>query len=207
MNMSGSSILTQMLVSTLLAFVFAGSLLGVALGIGLVLRAGVMLPFIHCMNHWVSARQVLTPLERPRQVAPLASGSRWFGALLIGLGAFAAALLVAKLDPGAVAGLFKVDARTSLFGILLDAIRWFLVAGSLAAVVIGVMLLCFPQAWRRVEARANRWYSTRELEIAGDALRPSLDRLVEGFPRASGLVILVLSVSAALACGMLLFGG
>jgi uncharacterized protein YjeT (DUF2065 family) len=206
--MSGGSILTQLLVSTLVAFLFAGSLLGLALGIGLVLRAGVMLPFIHFMNHWVSARQVLTPLERPRQVRPLASsGARWFGALLIALGAFAAAILVAKLDPGAVANLFKVDARTSLVGILLDAIRWFLVAGSLAAVVIGIMLLCFPQAWRRVEARANRWYSTQELERAGDALRPSLDRLVEAFPRASGLVLLVLSVSAALACGMLLFGG
>jgi hypothetical protein len=205
--MSSGSILTQLLVSTLVAFLFAGSLLGLALGIGLVLRAGVMLPFIHFMNHWVSARQVLAPLERPRQVTPLGSGGRWFGAVLIALGAFAAAILLAKLDPGAVAGLFKVDARTSLVGILLDAIRWFLVVGSLAAVVIGIMLLCFPQAWRRVEARANRWYSTRELERAGDALRPSLDRLVEAFPRASGLVLLVLSVIAALSSGMLLFGG
>jgi uncharacterized protein YjeT (DUF2065 family) len=205
--MSGGPLLTQLLVSTVVAFLFVGSLLGFALGIGLVLRAGVMLPFIRFMNRWVSTRQALAPLERPLQLAPLASGARWFGAVLIALGAFAAAILLAKLDPGAVAGLFKVDARTSLLGILLDAMRWLLVVGSLAAVVIGVMLLFFPQAWRRVEARANRWHSTHELEVAGDVLRPSLDRLVEAFPRASGLMILALSMVAALSSGMLLFGG
>lgn len=205
--MSGGPILTQLLFSTLVAFLFAGSLLGLALGIGLVLRASATLPFIHLMNHWVSTRQVLTRFDLPLQVAPLASGARWFGAVLIALGAFAAAILLAKLDPGAVAGLFKVDARTSLLGILLDAIRWLLVVGSLAAIVTGVMLLFFPQAWRRVEARANRWYSTRELEVAGDALRPSLDRIVEAFPRASGLLILVASAIAAVFSGMLLFGG
>ncbi len=205
--MSGGPILTQLLFSTLVAFLFAGSLLGLALGIGLVLRASATLPFIHLMNHWVSTRQVLTRFDLPLQVAPLASGARWFGAVLIALGAFAAAILLAKLDPGAVAGLFKVDARTSLLGILLDAIRWLLVVGSLAAIVTGVMLLFFPQAWRRVEARANRWYSTRELEVAGDALRPSLDRIVEAFPRASGLLILIASVIAAVFSGMLLFGG
>jgi len=205
--MSGGPLLTELLISTVVAFLFAGSLLGFALGIGLVLRAGAALPFIRFMNRWVSTRQTLMPLERPLQLAPLASGARWFGAVLIALGAFAAAIVLAKLDPGAVAGLFKADARTSLLGMLLDATRWFLVLGSLAAVAIGVMLLFFPRAWRRVEASANRWYSTRELEVAGDALRPSLDRLVEAFPRASGLVILALSVIAALSSGMLLFGG
>ena len=205
--MSADSILTQLFLSTVVVFLFAGSLLGLALGIGLVLRASAVLPFIQLMNQWVSTRQALTPLELPLQITPAASGARWFGAVLIALGAFAAAILLAKLDLAAVAGLFKVDARTSLVGMLLDAIRWFLVVGSLAAVAIGAMLLFFPNAWRRVEALANRWYSTREIEIAGDALRPSLDRLVEAFPRPAGLVILVLSVIAAVSSGTLLFSG
>jgi uncharacterized protein YjeT (DUF2065 family) len=78
------------------------------------------------------------------------------------------------------------------------------VAGSLAAIATGVMLVFFPQAWRRVEARANQWYSTRQLEVAGDALHPSLDRIVEGFPRASGAVILVMSAIATLSSAMML---
>ena len=205
--MSADSILTQLFLSTVVVFLFAGSLLGLALGIGLVLRASAVLPFIQLMNQWVSTRQALTPLERPLQIRPAASGARWFGAVLIALGGFAAAILLAKLDLAAVAGLFKVDARISLAGMLLDAVRWFLVLGSLAAVAIGVMLLAFPNAWRRVEALANRWYSTQQIELAGDALRPSLDRIVEAFPRPAGLVILVLSVIAAVSSGTLLFSG
>lgn len=203
--MSGGSVLTQLLVTTVVVFLFVGSLLGLALGIGLLLRASVMLPFIQLMNQWVSTRQALKSLELPRQVAPAAGGARWFGAVLIGLGAFASAILLGRLDVAAVAGLFKVDARTSLLAILIEAVRWFLVAGSLSAVAVGVMLLLFPQTWRRVEARANQWYSTRQLELAGDAVHPPLDRVVEAFPRAAGLVILALSALAAVSSGMLLF--
>lgn len=203
--MSGGSIVTQLLITTLVVFLFVGSLLGMALGIGLLLRASVMLPFIQLMNQWVSTRQALKPLEVPRQVAPAAGGARWFGAVLVALGAFSAAILAGRLDPAALAGLFKADARISLLGILLESLRWFLVLGSFTAIVTGVMLLFFPQAWRRLEARANHWYSTRQLEIAGDTLHPSLDRIVEAFPRASGAVILGLSIIAVVASGMLLF--
>jgi uncharacterized protein YjeT (DUF2065 family) len=205
--MSGGPILVQLLLTTVLVFLFVGSLLGLALGLGLLLRARSMLPFIQLMNQWVSTRQALRPLELPLQVAPAAGGARWFGVVLIALGGFATAILVGRLDLTALAGLFKVDARTSLLSILLDAVRWFLVAGSLTAIVTGVMLVFFPQAWRRVEARANHWYSTRQLEIAGDMLHPSLDRIVEVFPRASGVAILALSLIAAAASGMLLLGG
>ena len=206
--MSGGSLLTQLLFTSVVTFLFVGSLLGLALGIGLILRPDRMLSFIRLMNQWVSTPQALRGLEVPRQVAARAGGARWFGAVLIVLGAFSTVILLARLDITALAGLFMADARTSLLGLLLDALRWFLVAGSLAAIATGVMLVFFPQAWRRVEARANHWYSTRELEIAGDALHPSLDRIVEGFPRVSGVVILVLSVIAALSSGtMLLFRG
>ena len=206
--MSGGSLLTQLLFTSVVTFLFVGSLLGLALGIGLILRPGGILAFIRLMNRWVSTGQALGGLERPRQVAARAGAAPWFGAVLIALGAFSTVILLARLDITALAGLFMVDARTSLLGLLLEALRWFLVVGSLAAVGTGVMLVFFPQAWRRVEARANHWYSTRQLEIAGDALHPSLDRIVEGFPRVSGVVILVLSVIAALSSGlMLLFRG
>jgi len=203
--MSGGSIVTQLVITSLVAFLFVGSLLGLVLGLGLLLKARAVLPFIQLMNQWVSTRQALKSLEQPRQVAPAATGARWFGAVLVVLGAFSATILLGRLDPAAVASLLKVDGRTSLLGVLLEALRWFLVLGSLGAVVTGVMLLFFPRTWRRVEERANHWYSTRSLEIAGDALHPSLDRIVEAFPRASGAVILALSVVAAASSAMLLF--
>jgi uncharacterized protein YjeT (DUF2065 family) len=204
--MSGSAVVTQLLLTSLVVFLFVGSLLGLALGAGLLLRANAVLPFIHVMNQWVSTRQALRPLEVPVQMAPAAGGARWFGIVLIVLGAFSAAILLGRLDSAGLAGLFKVDARISLLSIALESVRWFLVAGSFTAILTGVMLLFFPQAWRKLEARANHWYSTRQLEIAGDTLHPSLDRIVEAFPRAAGVVILALSLIAAVASGMLLLG-
>jgi uncharacterized protein YjeT (DUF2065 family) len=204
--MSGSAVVTQLLLTSLVVFLFVGSLLGLVLGAGLLLRANAVLPFIHVMNQWVSTRQALRPLEVPVQVAPAAGGSRWFGMVLAVLGAFSAAILLGRLDSAGLAGLFKVDARISLLSIALESVRWFLVAGSFTAILTGVMLLFFPQAWRKLEARANHWYSTRQLEIAGDTLHPSLDRIVEAFPRAAGVVILALSLIAAVASGMLLLG-
>jgi uncharacterized protein YjeT (DUF2065 family) len=203
--MSGSAVVTQLLLTSLVVFLFVGSLLGLVLGAGLLLRANAVLPFIHVMNQWVSTRQALRPLEVPVQMAPAAGGARWFGMVLAVLGAFSAAILL-RLDSAGLAGLFKVDARISLLSIALESVRWFLVAGSFTAILTGVMLLFFPQAWRKLEARANHWYSTRQLEIAGDTLHPSLDRIVEAFPRAAGVVILALSLIAAVASGMLLLG-
>jgi hypothetical protein len=69
----------------------------------------------------------------------------------------------------------------------------------------GIMLFFFPRAWRSIEARANRWYSTGDLEGSEDTVYLSLERVVEGFPRASGLVILLLSLATAVGSGLLVF--
>lgn len=203
--MFGEHLLAQVLASTLVVFLFAGSLLGLALGLGLLLRSSATLPFIRLMNQWVSTRQALRPLEAPVQLARAAAGARWFGAVLVAVGAYAAAILISSFDVHRVATLFKVDARYSLGGLGLDVLKWFLVLGSLTAVFTGIMLLFFPSAWRSVEDRANRWYSTRNLEAAGDTVYLSLDRIVEAFPRASGAVILFMSLIAVIASGIILF--
>jgi hypothetical protein len=203
--MFGEHLLAQVLASTLVVFLFAGSLLGLVLGLGLLLRSSATLPFIRLMNQWVSTRQALRPLEAQVQLARAAAGARWFGAVLVAVGAYAAAILISSFDVHRVATLFKVDARYSLGGLGLDVLKWFLVLGSLTAVFTGIMLLFFPSAWRSVEDRANRWYSTRNLEAAGDTVYLSLDRVVEAFPRASGAVILFMSLIAVIASGIILF--
>ena len=60
-----------MLVSTAVILLFATSLLGLAVGLGLMLRSTTMLKFVRQMNHWVSTRQALRPLETP--VRPFAN--------------------------------------------------------------------------------------------------------------------------------------
>ena len=203
--MQGQPLLAQLAISALAVLLLAVSLLGIALGLGLIVRSSATLPFIALMNRWVSTRQALTPLEAPMHLARSAATQRWFGVVLVALGAYAAFALLASFDVPRLAVMLKVDARYSAASLGLEALKWMLVLGSFAAVVTGLMLVCFPAAWRSVEERANRWYSTGALELAGDRPYMSLERLVEARPRASGAVIFGLSLMAAAASGALLF--
>ena len=144
--MAGQNLVAQILVSTVVSFLFVTSVLGLLLGLGLMLRIAATGPFMALMNHWVSTRQALKPLEVPMQIAPAAATSRWFGLILVAIGAYAAVMLLGTFDVQRVAALFKVDARYSLAGIGLDFLKWLLIVGSMAAVVTGTMLLFFPRA-------------------------------------------------------------
>jgi hypothetical protein len=205
--MSGQALLTQILIPGVVVFLFAVSVLGLALGLGLVLRTAGTLGFIAFMNRWVSTRQALQPLEASVRLAPGVAGARWFGVLLAGIGAYALVMLLANFDVPRLAALFRLDPRLSPGSLGLEALKWLLVIGSLAALAAGVMLTFFPRAWRALEERANRWYSTGELEAAGDKVYLSLERLVEARPRSAGGVIFALSLAAAFASGLLLFAG
>ncbi len=207
--MNSHGLLAQLLLTTAVVFLFIGSLLGLALGLGLVLRSTATLRFIRWMNRWISTRQAFKPLELPLQVAQGAASARWFaqwfGIVLVALGAYTAVVLVSAIDVNGIAALVKVDPRYSLAAIAIHAAKWTLVLGSLLAIGTGIMLLFFPRAWRGVEARANRWYSTGDLEGSEDTVYMSLEHLVEGSPRACGAVIAVLSLATALCCGLLVF--
>jgi hypothetical protein len=203
--MPAQNLFAQVLASTLVVFLGVVSLLGLGLGVGLMLRSAATLRFIAWMNRWVSTRQALKPLETPRHVAP-PSGTRWVGLALAAVGAYAALVLLSSFDVPRLALLFKVDPRYSVAGLALEALKWLLVVGSLAAVLTGVMLLFFPRAWEGLEARANRWYSTGALELAADAPHMSLERMVEAHPRAAGAMIFALSAAAAAGSALVLFG-
>jgi hypothetical protein len=203
--MTTQNLLVQLLVPAVVVFLFVVSVLGLALGLGLALRSSAMARFMELMNRWVSMRQALKPLEAPVHVPAAASGARWFGVILVAIGAYAAVVLVGSFDVQRLALLFKVDPRYSLASLALEALKWLLVVGSLAAVATGLMLVFLPRAWRGLEERANRWYSTRNLELAGNTVYLSLDRMVESHPRMAGGVIFVLSLVAAIASGLLLF--
>jgi hypothetical protein len=197
--------LAAIVIPTLAGFVCVVSLVGAALGLALIFRSSAALPFMAVMNRWVSTRQALESLEAPRRVA--AAPKRWLGVVLVVVGGYAALTLIATFDVPRLALLLKLDPRYSLASLALDALKWALVVGAVAAVLAGLMLVFFPEAWRAFELRANRWYSTGALEAAGDRPHMSLDRFVEARPRASGAVLLALSLAAAVASAGLLFHG
>lgn len=198
-------LLVQFAVPALAVFVLLGSLLGVALGIGLIARSRAVMRFIHAMNRWVSMPgAAVTALERPVAMPEAPLRSRWLGVLLIALGGYSAGVLLASVEAQRVAAVFGANPRSAVVGIAFDSAKWLLVLGCLAGIAAGIMLLFFPRAWRSIEAAANRWYSTRELAAAGDVPHPALEQVVQAFPKAAGWVILVMSLAASLASALLL---
>ena len=49
----------------------------------------------------------------------------------------------------------------------------------------------------RPEAQANRWVSVRKLTPGADTMHPTLDKLVEAFPRTAGSILLVAALYVA----------
>jgi hypothetical protein len=198
---------SKVVLPSLALFGLAGSVLGIAIGLGLLLRTAATLRFFGTMNRWVSTRRSLKPLEIPRSIgSPTARKPRWNGLVLVVAGAYVSVVLW-QLDGSKLAFAMPHGTRYAVMtGIVFSALRWFMVVGGLAVVAVGVMLLFFPGAYPAFEARANRWYSTRQALSGGDRMHMTLDRWVERFPRAAGLIIACLSLVSALAFAFLGLG-
>ena len=190
---------------SLLLFLLVGSLAGLGLGVGLLTGAERTLRLCHSMNHWVSSRAALKPIEIPRTVGvniPESKKRGIAGVLFVVGGSYAAVLLAGVKSPGAV--LFGTSKWAAVYAVLFDTLHRCVLVGCIAGVVIGVMLLFFPGAWHRFETWGNRWYSTRRIVASGEVMHLPLERWVESSPRSAGGILTALSVVALVAFGILL---
>jgi len=205
--MTTIALLEQLVIPVVVLTLLAGGIAGAALGIGLVLRPACTLAFIGRMNRWVSTRRALKPLEIPRSVEPSASaGARQplFGAFLVLGGATVIYVLALRLQLPRVS--IAAGPGPVLWAIAVDTIRWILITGSAAGVMLGLLLLFAPARYAAVTARLNYWYSTRKLiSPTGDAMRVTLEPKVEGNPRVAGWLIAAASLAVTLAMATLLF--
>jgi uncharacterized protein HemY len=145
--------------------------------------------------------------EIPRTVSVTSRGGRVLLALFLLVGGlFASDFLVLRLEIPHAAVVLGVNLqRWFLTGVALQTVKWFLVAGSALAVVVAMLILVFPQRLAALEARMNKWYSTRNiLPPAGESMRFPLEMLVESSPRAAGWIIAAASLVVAAAMAVLL---
>jgi hypothetical protein len=197
-------LLERVLIPTLEVCLLLGGLASLLFGFGLVFRTPKALAFMRRMNQWVSTRRALKEFEVPREMGR--GRSVWFALFLVGGAAFVLYYLVFRMHIPRTAAVLGVDMqRWFLFGVLLQTVRWLLIAGSVLALAVGVMQLFVPRKLVSFEERMNRWYSTRRiLPAEGDTMRYPLDILVEAYPHAAGWLIAAASLLVALAMGFLL---
>jgi len=191
------SFVERIVVPTVMLCLLAGGVGGLIFGCALALRSGSTLQFIARMNRWVSTREALQPLEMPRQIepAPESPYRRMLGILFIIGGALTIYFLLTRLQ---VARL--VDTRRALgLAIVLDATKAVFLAGGAFALIIGALMVFWPQGLSALEGRLNRWYSTRRLADAEDRMLMPLEPHVQAHPREAGWVIAIASAAIALA--------
>lgn len=189
-----------------IAVVLVTASVGVAVGIGLIVSSVRTLRFFQVMNQWVSTRGAFRALDVPRSTEQFSHRHRrWVGWALIGGGIFAAFGLLAGFDAAAVSAVFAKGSTARVLAIVAATLRWFLLVGCVAGVVIGAMLCFSPGALATLEGYANRWISPRNALRGGDDMRLTLDRLVAAHPALAGLILACTSLGAVAYAARLLF--
>lgn len=205
-SIMSNPVVIQIILETVYQFFFVFGLIGIAVGIGLVVSHARMQQFSSRANQWVSMRRSTKWLAIPRDSGAAERRFRYLlGAVFVLLPAFTLFVLVTKIDGNRLAAALHLAAAYPNAAMLLESVRWILIAGSVLAVAVGVMLLFFPRALQAVEARTNRWYSTRNMTRGGEVGHFGFDAWVAGHPRAVGLVIALGALFVTAHFGMLLF--
>jgi len=203
---SNVNLMWQMLFQFFIVVVLVFAGVGFAAGIGLIISSARTLRFFQVMNRWISTRGALRPMEIPRNTDQFAHRRRrWVGGALMGGGIFSAIGLPAGVDAAAVGAALARGDVARLVAIAAGALRWFLIAGSVAGVVIGWMLCFSPGALASLEKYANRWFSARRVLHGGDDMILTIDRLVEVHPVPSGWILACTALGAAAYAATLLF--
>jgi hypothetical protein len=197
---TGNYLADQLLIPFVLWFFIVTSLVGIALGVCLIADSARTLRVLGTMNRWISLRSSLKPMEQPHDIGKAVYGHRrWFGIAFVVGGAFSIFMLIAYVEAAAVVSALGGNARPVAVFWIVESLRWILVAGGALAVVIGLMLAFSADALRALEARANRWYSSRKLGKGADTMYLTLDQWVETHPRTAGWMIAAGSVIVLIA--------
>lgn len=187
----------QWLIQSLMILFLVVAIAGLAVGIGLVVATPKTLQIFRVMNHWVSTRHALKSVELPRDSERVTHKyHRWVaGGFVIG-GLVSVVGLIAGLDVQAASAVLAKGNMVSLAALGLQTLKWSLIAGSAFGVVVGGMLLFYPNAEATLERFSNRWVSSRRVVRNWDDMHMTLDRLVEAHPGPAGWIIGCTSAAA-----------
>jgi len=198
MPLSNENLVYQLLIQALVMFFLIWSLIGAAIGAGLIVASAKTFRLFGVMNRYVSTRHGLKPLAMPHDIGQsVRKHRRLIGALFVLGAAYSLYSLLAWFDNSAIVSVLDLRYPRPFVAWILESARWSLILFNVFALVAGVMLGFFPHALGRLEAQANRWVSVRKLTLGADTMHLTLDKLVEAFPRTAGWVILVAALFVA----------
>jgi hypothetical protein len=193
----GDVLVDSILIPFLLAVFNFFGVVGIVLGLGLLFRTPQTLGFLHTLNRWTSVRTTLKPMEEPREFDWVVYRHRHvFGAVFAAAGIFVIFMLLAKMQFASLYMALSDNARSGVIEAIVDAVRWFLVAGGLLAVAVGISLIASSKLVPAMGARLNKWYSPRRLNKGEDKMYMTLDDWAAAHPRTMGGLLIAGSAIA-----------
>jgi len=197
----------QLLLPSAVIFLFLGSVFAIVVGAGLILRGDATLRLFGKLNRWVSTQKALKTVDQQHDIEQtMHRRRRLFGAVFLALAALSFIVLVAKYDVTVLSSVFARRFPPIAVELAVVSLKWTLVAGDLLAIVVGAALILSPDVLAKVEARTNRWYSTRTDADDAALMHLTLDKWAAEHARAAGWIVIVLAAFVALNLGIVLIG-
>ncbi len=194
-----SDLMWQLLVQFLIMLFTIVAVAGLAVGVGLIASGPKTVQSFHALNFWVSTRHALRPVELPVDTERATHRyHRWLAGGFVFGGLISIFGLLAGIDATAVSAAFAETRFVPLVAMAVESAKWVLIVGSAFGVVIGGMLLFYPNAESMLERFANRWVSSRQVVRSWDDMHMTLDRLVEAHPKPAGWIIACTSAAAVI---------
>lgn len=197
----------HVVVPSVLVFVLVVGVVGLLLGLALIARNESAMRLLDRLNQWTSVRPALKPLEIPHDVEQGARRHpRSLGVVVLIGAAFSLYFLFLAVGASDLTAVLMTSESKAPLLWFANSVRWALIAANFIALVIGVILVFFPNLLGPLAARANRWISTRRLARKADAMDLTIDNVVRAYPRIAGTLIALGALVPAIGATMMLLG-
>ena len=183
-------LIDQLLAPAFDLFFFIGGLTALLVGIGLVIKSPTVFRLFDILNHSVSAREAIKPLEVHRDSSRfflkhriLLGGIFVIGALYADYG------LLTGAGNAAIVTLFNTTLPPGYVFWIVESLRYFLMVTCTASIIVGILMIISPETLKAAEDSGGRWVSTEEIIRDADKMNLAFDKWVKAYPTTAGLLI------------------
>ena len=191
----------EILLRFLVAILCGGSVVGVLLGAGMMLKPERTMALNQHFSRWVSSDKIANDFDRPRWTERiLYRHHRLIGGLLI-IGAVCILYVF----------LFSYNVRriSSAFAFgywgLVDALVGIMLVGSVLAALVGLIVLARPSLLREIEKSANRWIGTEGVAKALNSKYYDSDAHILSRKKLAGACMIIGSLYVLIVLGPFLW--
>lgn len=196
-------VIRDVLLRSFLIILCAGSIAGVLIGAGILLKSERIVFLNQYFSRWISANKIQEQLDRPRWTERffyrhhrLVGGVLFIGAIFV---------LYVFLFGSRTRRIYTAITPGNWW--LMDALMGALLGGSVLAALVGIIVLAKPSLLREIEKSANRWISTEGVVRFFDGIRNSFDQQILRHRKIAGVFMIIGGLYILIVLGPFLWRG